>query len=268
MQDCKFNCKLYLVLVDSNGKPKTEKVDPAIPGDVINLLHNLRNGDELSLFDAVKAIRMSLVPEGYEPYPFRNGVPECLEDMLKSIVATYRFRNTVSKYMSEGIDFSTYLYIPEIDVESGEAFHEREDHCHILKRIWKHTREEGPPGTNLQGFDDAMLNPATGLTMAALTGERKQSVVDAERMLSYLVAKFLTEKGYTNEGEYIRVVAGWHEAADGRGLSELERCRKNYAMLNMILDHWMPWHKTTPSFATIDINRYLQKLTIIHPDAP
>ncbi|CAB4032103.1 Hypothetical predicted protein [Paramuricea clavata] len=77
-------------------------------------------------------------------------------------------------------------------------------------------------------------------------------------MLSYLVAKFLTEKGYTNEGEYIRVVAGWHEAADGRGLSVLERCRKNYAMLNMILDHWMPWRKTTPSFATIDINRSIK----------
>ena len=187
--------QLYLILVDINGKPKTEKVDPAIPADIINLLHNLRNGDNLSLFDAVKAIRISLVPEGYEPYPFRSGVPECLEDMLKSIVAKYRFRNTVSKYMSEGIDFSTYLYIPQIDAESGEAFQEREDHCHILKRIWKHTREEEPPGTNLQGFDDAMLDPATGLTMAALTGERKQSVVDAERMLSYLVAKFLTEKG-------------------------------------------------------------------------
>lgn len=35
----------------------------------------------------------------------------------------------------------------------------------------------------LQGFDDAMLDPGTGLTHAALTGERKQSVGDAERML-------------------------------------------------------------------------------------
>jgi hypothetical protein len=233
----------------------TEKADPAIPSDVINLLHNLRQ-DGLSLFEALKCIRMSLVPEGYEPYPFRNGVEESQEDMLKSIIGTYRFRDTVSKYVSVGIDFSTYIYIPEIDDGTGEAFHEREDHCHILKRIWKHTREEGPPGTNLQGFDDAMRNPGTGLTFAALTGERKQSVVDAERMLSYLVAKFLSENGYEKEGEYINIVAGWHEAADGRGLSELERCKKNYAMLNMILDDWMPWHKTTPNFATIDINRY------------
>ena len=100
-----------------------------------------------------------------------------------------------------------------------------------------------------------MRDPNTGLTFAALTGERKQSVVDAERMLSYLVSKFLNENGYEKEGAYINVVAGWHEAADGRGLSELERCKKNYAMLNMILDDWMPWHKTTPDLSTIDINR-------------
>ena len=49
--------------------------------------------------------------------------------------------------------------------------------------------------------------------------------------------------------------SGWHEAADGRGLSELERCRKNYAMLNMILDDWMPWHRDNYDFASIDINR-------------
>ena len=205
----------------ANGMPFTEVSDPAIPSDIINLLHNLTFTDGLGLFEAVKCIRMSLVPEGYEPHPFRNGVEECLEDMLKSIVATYWLRSAIGKYVSEGVDFSTYLYIHEID-ETGEPFHEREDHYHILKRIWKHTREEGPPGTNLQGFDDAMRDPGTGLTLAALTGERKQSVVDAERMLSYLVATFLCENGYGKEGEYVRIVAGWHEAADGSGLSELE----------------------------------------------
>ena len=105
------------------------------------------------------------------------------------------------------------------------------------------------------GFDDAMKDPSTGLTQAALTGERKQSVQDAERMLSFLVAKFLKENGYPREGLYVETVAGWHEAADGRGLSELDRCKKNYAMLNMILDEWMPWHKDNYDFSTIDINR-------------
>ena len=100
-----------------------------------------------------------------------------------------------------------------------------------------------------------MRDPDTGLTLAALTGERKKSVVHAERMLSYLVAKFLSKNGYVKEGNYVRIVAGWHEAADGRGLSELQSCKKNYDMLNMIVDEWMPWHKSIPNFVTIDINR-------------
>ena len=28
------------------------------------------------------------------------------------------------------------------------------------------------------------------------------------------------------EGEYVEIVAGWHEAADGRGLTELKCCKK------------------------------------------
>jgi hypothetical protein len=67
------------------------------------------------------------------------------------------------------------------------------------------------------------MDPNTGLTQAALTGERKQSVQDAERLLSYHVARFLRENDYDREAKYVEVVAGWHEAADGRGLKELER---------------------------------------------
>jgi len=51
--------------------------------------------------------------------------------------------------------------------------------------------------------------------------------------------------------------AGWHEAADGRGLSELERCKRNYDMLNMILDEWIPWHKENPDLSTVDVNKYV-----------
>ena len=74
-------------------------------------------------------------------------------------------------------------------------------------------------------------------------------------MLSYLVAKFFVEHEFTREADYVSTVAGWHEAADGRGLTELNRCRKNYAMLNMVLEEWMPWHNVCYNLATIDINR-------------
>ena len=106
-----------------------------------------------------------------------------------------------------------------------------------------HTREGDPKNFNVLDFDAALMVPNTGLTHAALTGVSKQSVSDAERMLSYLVNKFLKDNGYANK-------------ANG-GLSELERCRKNYAMLNMILDEWMPWYKTCYDFSTIDINKYI-----------
>ena len=98
----------------------------------------------MNLFEALKYIRMSLVPEEYEPHPFRSEGLESMDDMRQSIFATYRFRQTVSKCIDS-----------EIDSETGKEFHEHEDHCHILKGIWKHT-QEGPPGANLQGFDDAM----------------------------------------------------------------------------------------------------------------
>jgi len=114
----------------------------------------------------------------------------------------------------------------------------------------------GFDGINLQGFDDAMLDASTGLMHAALTGEQKQSVGDAERMLSFLVAKFLREHGYIREANYIDIIAGWHEAADGQELSELQRCTRNYAMLNMILDAWIPWDKENPDLSTIDVNEY------------
>ena len=196
------------------------------------------------------------MPPGYTPYSYRPNIPESYLDKLRSVVATYRYRHKIAQFKEDGIDFSCYLYVPEVDPTTGDVFHEREDHCHILKRIWKHTREGGPDSVDVTSFDAAMLDPNTGLTHAALVGERKQSVADAERMISYLVAKFLRENGYAMEAYYVETVSGWHEAADGRGLKEIERCRKNYAMLNMVLDEWMPWHRETYDFTTIDINRY------------
>ena len=76
----------------------------------------------------------------------------------------------------------------------------------------------------------------------------KQSVPDAESLLSYRVAQFLESNEYQKEAEYVTTIARWHEAADGRGLSQLERCRANHLMLRYILDEWMPWHRDTYDF--------------------
>ena len=71
----------------------------------------------------------------------------------------------------------------------------------------------------------------TGLTHAALVGSRKQSVPDAEKLLSFHVAKFFKDNHHLAEAEYVETVALWHEASDGRGLSQLQRCRQNYRCL-------------------------------------
>ena len=47
---------------------------------------------------------------------------------------------------------------------------------------------------DLQGFDEAMRDSKTRLTYAALTGQRKQLVQDAEQLLSFLVSDFWEEK--------------------------------------------------------------------------
>ena len=89
-----------------------------------------------------------------------------------------------------------------------------------------------------------------------MVGKRRQSVKDAERLLSYHVADSLQRHGYIEEANYVRIVAQWHESSDGRGLSQLQRCRFNYQMLNFILEELMPWYDECYDFSTIDINRY------------
>lgn len=100
----------------------------------------------------------------------------------------------------------------------------------------------------------------SGLTHAALVGKRKQSVKDAERLLSYHVVNSLERHGHNSEACYVQTIAQWHEASDGRHSSQLQRSRYNYQMLNFILDEWMPWHSENYHFSTIDINRYLESL--------
>ena len=52
------------------------------------------------------------------------------------------------------------------------------------------------------------------------------------------------------------IISNEHEASDGRGLSQLQRSKYNYEMLNYVLDDWMPWHHENYDFPTIDIDRY------------
>ena len=69
----------------------------------------------------------------------------------------------------------------------------------------------------MRGLVGAMNDPHTGLTYTALPGKRKQSVSDAEKMLSTAVADWCKNNGYPEEGGMVEIIANWHQASDGRG---------------------------------------------------
>ena len=108
----------------------------------------------------------------------------------------------------------------------------------------------GPEKLQLEHYVEALQDPLSGLTKPVLTGARKQSVIDAERLFSPELAAFMVP-------EYISGIWNWRRACDHRGLSELERCRYNFNFLNLILDELMPWHRTNYDFATLEVNRYI-----------
>lgn len=118
----------------------------------------------------------------------------------------------------------------------------------VFKRIANHTRSGGPAKLCLERYMEALQDSSSGLTLPVLTGVRKQSVTDAERLFSPDLAAFMQSKGYEFEARYITVIWNWRRACDERGLSELKRCRFNYEFLNLVLDELMPWHKESYDF--------------------
>ena len=185
------------------------------------------------------------------------GRPETTGEVLKSIMAIFLYRKRVDDLKHHGsdpADFSKYLYQPEKDV-NGERIHHREDHNHLLKRIVSRLRGGHIPGINLMHFKDALHDATTGLTYEALTGKNKQSVPDCERLINPGVIEFLEKNGHTTDACIVKRIHNWHKAVDGRGLSETERSSHCRAMLEWLLDDWMPWFRYQPDYKTIDVNR-------------
>ena len=171
-------------------------------------------------------------------------------------MATYLFREKIKRLNHEyQVDFNNHLYQPETCDTSNEFMHEREDHCHVLKRITERLRSGTIPNVDLCCFRDALSDQSTGLTYEALTGKQKQSVPHCEQIFSKGVLDFLERKGHTSEAHFVEVVRNWHKAADGRGISEELRSKYNTEMVNFILDDWMPWWKEDRNFATLDVLR-------------
>lgn len=122
-----------------------------------------------------------------------------------------------------------------------------------MQRIGQSTR---PSGMKLQRYMEALQDPSTNLTFTALTGARKQSVSDVERLFSGKMVAFMEQKGYTVEALYIQVVRNWRRSCDERGLSNLDRERFSRAFLDYILDDLMPWHNDV-DLSHLEVNRYV-----------
>lgn len=171
-------------------------------------------------------------------------------------MATYLYRKMVLDYTEEEVNFKDHLYVPEKDLRTNEYFHEREDHNHVLKRITNCTRSGYVPDVDVKAFVEGMHDPSTGLTNTALSGQRKQSVPDCERLFSRGVLDFLERNGKTSTARFVRLVYNWHKASDGRGLSEDTRKQYNLDMLDFLLEDWMPWYTWNRDYSTMDVNRY------------
>ena len=63
------------------------------------------------------------------------GKSESLNDKLRSILAQFEFKHRLHDWRDKGVDFTTYLYVPEIHPETDQVFCEREDEAHVLK-VW------------------------------------------------------------------------------------------------------------------------------------
>lgn len=238
---------------DAARKPIVATRDPVIPPEAVRILYKSKNELGMPTGQALQILRDNLVPEGQYPYSFRTNIKETSLDMLRTIYATFYFRHQIKKIQATGRDFSLYMYIPVLDPLTGEYVHHREDHAHLLKLLWLCTIKGNFVDLNSKGFEAASDAKECILTKSALTGERPQSVKDAEIFFSFNHANWLLQNMWHEEGRYILTVAQWHEASDGRGLSQLTRCRYNWAFLNFIISRWQPGLSDS-SFSQIDIN--------------
>ena len=101
----------------------------------------------------------------------------------------------------------------------------------------------------------ALEDPSTGLTYSAVTGVRKQSVEDVERLFGPGVVHFMEKHGYTAEAKMVQTIRNWRRAIDERGLTEEKRRQFRDELLHFILDEWMPWHKQVHDYSLLEVNR-------------
>ena len=123
---------------------------------------------------------------------------------------------------------------------------------HMEQRMGNTLREGRVDDNRMEYFVEAVKDPSTGLTYPTLTGVRKQSVQDVERLFGEGVIKFMEAKQYMPEAIYLRVVRNWRRAVDERGLGESTR---QQFLQEFICADLMPWYTHSKDFSLLEVNR-------------
>ena len=127
-----------------------------------------------------------------------------------------------------------------------------------IQRMATCLRQGKVKGVRLERFLEALYDPSTRLTYPAITGVRKQSVIDAERLFGKDVLEFMERKNYEAEAKYIRVIRNWRRAIDERGLTEETRQTYLQDVKDFTNEDLIPWFSATDptaDYSTIEINR-------------
>lgn len=124
-------------------------------------------------------------------------------------MAMYLFKRKIDDHFANGVDFKHHLYVAEVDANTSEPQYDRDDHNHVLKTITTFLRRGLIPNVDLRYFVDALNDPHTGVTYTALTGKRKQSVPDCEKLFSPGVIKFMKDNGHQEEARIVELIHNW-----------------------------------------------------------
>lgn len=108
-----------------------------------------------------------------------------------------------------------------------------------------------------------MKDPSTGLTYPALTGIRKQSVEDVERLFGEGVIEFMNKSGNDSEAKYLQHVRNWRKSVDERGIPDSVRQTLSTGFLNFIVEDLIPWcSPENRDFSLLEVNRYVATNTV------
>ena len=122
-----------------------------------------------------------------------------------------------------------------------------------IQRIGNSLRHGCVRNIGLERFVEALEEPRT---YPALTGVRKQSVEDVERLFGQGVIDFMKDKNYNEEAEYVQKVRNWRKDIDERDLKEKKHQQYITEFLDYIISDLMPWYLDgCEDFSLLEVNR-------------